>query len=198
MWLAGTPARAEDAAPPPGNPMAATETATFAGGCFWCMEPPFEELEGVRGVTPGYTGGTKPNPTYDEVCTGLTGHVEAVEVVYDPSVITYQQLLDVFWRNVDPTQTDGQFADHGSQYRTAIFYHTEAQRRLALESKARLERSGTFDRPIVTQIIPASAFYPAEDYHQGYYKKSPFRYRLYRRGSGRDAYLRKVWGGRSH
>ena len=197
-WIAGSAVAAE--APPPrtDNPMASTATATFAGGCFWCMEPPFEQLNGVRYVTPGYTGGTKPDPTYEEVCTGLTGHTEAVQVVYDPSKITYEQLLEVFWRNVDPTQSDGQFVDLGSQYRTAIFYHTDEQQRLALASKAQLERSSKFTKPIVTQIVPAAAFYPAEAYHQGYYKKSPFRYQLYRMGSGRDAYLKKVWGSSSH
>jgi len=170
------------------------EIATFAGGCFWCMEGPFEALPGVRSVTAGYTGGTTPNPTYQDVCSGKTGHAESVQVVYDPTKVTYQQLLDVFWRNIDPTTLNQQFADHGTQYRTAIFYHTDTQHRLALESKTALERSGKFNKPIVTDITPASTFYPAEAYHQDYYKKNPLRYKLYRLGSGRDAYLKKTWG----
>ena len=168
--------------------------ATFAGGCFWCMEPPFEALDGVASVTAGYTGGTRANPTYEEVCAGTTGHAEAIQVAYDPSKITYEQLLDVFWRNIDPTQVDGQFADHGDQYRTAVFTHTEEQRRLAEASKARLATSGTFTKPIATQIVAATTFYPAETYHQDYYKKNPLRYKLYRFGSGRDAYLKRTWG----
>ena len=175
-----------------------TEHATFAGGCFWCMEPPFEQLAGVISVTSGYTGGAKANPTYEEVCSGSTGHAEAIQVVYDPAKISYQQLLDIFWRNVDPTQPDGQFADHGRQYRTAIFYHSDEQQRLAAASKQQLAQSGKFTAPIVTDIVPASAFYPAEEYHQDYYKKNPLRYKLYRFGSGRDAYLRKTWGAGGH
>ena len=174
------------------------DTATFAGGCFWCMEPPFEKLEGVRSVTSGYTGGTEQHPTYEQVSSGKTGHAESVEVVYDPSTVTYEKLLETFWMNIDPTQADGQFADHGTQYRTAIFYHTEEQRRLAEASKERLARSGKFAQPIVTEIVPASAFYPAEAYHQDYYKKSPFRYMLYRSGSGREGFLHKVWDQKSH
>ena len=174
------------------------EKATFAGGCFWCMEPPFEHLPGVVAVTSGYTGGRTPNPTYEDVCSGTTGHAEAVQVVYDPSKISYAQLLDAFWRNIDPTTSNQQFVDVGSQYRTAIFYHDEEQKRLALESKERLQQSGTFTKPIVTEIAPASAFYPAEEYHQGYHKKCPLRYQMYRMGSGRDQYLKKVWGGSSH
>ena len=178
--------------------MAQRAQATFAGGCFWCMEPPFEKLEGVVSVTSGYTGGTELNPTYAQVSSGKTGHAEAIQVAYDPSKVTYQQLLDIFWRNIDPTQSDGQFADHGSQYRTAIFYHTEEQRQLAEASKQRLARSGTFDKPLVTAIVPVSAFYPAEEYHQDYYKKSPFRYQLYKAGSGREGFLRKAWGDQPH
>jgi methionine-S-sulfoxide reductase len=174
--------------------MGQVETATFAGGCFWCMEPPFEQLEGVLSVTSGYTGGQKEHPTYEEVCAGTTGHAEAVQVVYDPSKITYEQLLDVFWRNVDPTTPNRQFTDKGPQYRTAIFYHTDEQKRLVEASKAKLATSGTFDQPIVTEIVPASTFYPAEAYHQDYYKKNPLRYKLYRVGSGRAGYLKKVWG----
>ena len=171
-----------------------TEIATFAGGCFWCMEGPFEALEGVRSVTAGYTGGTNVNPTYEEVSSGATGHAESIQIVYDPSTVSYQRLLDVFWRQIDPTTPNQQFADHGTQYRTAIFYHTDAQRRLAEASKQALAVSGKFDRPLVTEIVPASRFYPAENYHQDYYKKNPLRYKLYRMGSGRDAYLKKVWG----
>lgn len=174
--------------------MAAMDTATFAGGCFWCMEQPFEQLEGVISVTSGYTGGTEPNPTYQQVSAGATGHAEAIQVAYDPSRITYGQLLEVFWRNIDPTQADGQFADHGVQYRTAIFYHTEEQRRLAEASKERLAQSGTFTKPIVTQITAASPFYPAEEYHQDYYRKSPFRYNLYKTGSGRAGFIKRTWG----
>jgi methionine-S-sulfoxide reductase len=176
------------------SPMSDEAIATFAGGCFWCMEPPFEQLEGVRSVTAGYAGGTGPKPTYEEVSSGATGYLEAVQVAYDPATVTYQQLLDAFWRNVDPTQADGQFADQGRQYRTAIFYHTEEQQRLALASKEQLARSGTFDKPIVTEILPATAFYPAEEDHQDYYKKHPLRYKLYRIGSGREGFLKRTWG----
>ena len=174
------------------------EQATFAGGCFWCMEPPFEQLAGVVSVAAGYTGGTKANPTYEEICSGGTGHAEAVQVVYDPSAITYAQLLEVFWRNIDPTTPNQQFADVGDQYRTAIFYHNEEQRRLAEASKKQLQRSGTFKDPLVTEIVPASTFYPAEESHQDYYKKNPLRYQRYRIGSGRDGYLRRVWGRQAH
>jgi methionine-S-sulfoxide reductase len=168
--------------------------ATFAGGCFWCMEPPFEKLEGVISVTSGYTGGTKQDPTYEEVSSGKTGHAEAVQIVYDPATVTYEKLLEVFWMNIDPTQPDGQFADRGRQYRTAIFYHDEEQKRLAEASRASLERSGKFSRPIVTEVAPASAFYRAEDYHQDYYKKNAIHYKLYRIGSGREGFLKKTWG----
>jgi peptide-methionine (S)-S-oxide reductase len=182
---AGTGARAADA------PLA---TATFAGGCFWCMEPPFEALDGVVSVTAGYTGGSKPNPTYEEVSAGGTGHAESIEVTYDPTKVTYEKLLDVFWHNVDPTTRDAQFCDHGRQYRTAIFYHDETQHRLAEESKQALERAHTLPGPIVTEIVPAGPFYPAEEYHQDYYKKNPIRYRFYRYNCGRDARLEKLWG----
>ena len=171
-----------------------TELATFAGGCFWCMEGPFEELPGVRSVTSGYTGGAKPNPTYDEVSAGITGHAEAVQVEYDPAQTTYQQLLEIFWSNIDPTTLNQQFADHGTQYRTAIFYHTDEQKRIAEASKQQLAASGKFDKPLVTEIVPASTFYPAEDYHQDYHKKHPLRYKLYRVGSGREGYLKRMWG----
>jgi methionine-S-sulfoxide reductase len=171
-----------------------TEKATFAGGCFWCMESPFEKLPGVLSVTSGYAGGKTENPTYEDVSSGRTGHAEAVEVLYDPAKIAYARLLDVFWRNIDPTTKDRQFVDVGSQYRTAIFYHNEEQRRLAEESKKQLEASGRFGRPIVTEIVPAERFYPAEEYHQDYYKKSATRYKFYRFNSGRDQYLDRIWG----
>ncbi len=170
------------------------EKATFAGGCFWCMEPPFDKLGGVVSTTVGYCGGGEENPTYKQVSAGKTGHAEAIEIVYDPSQITYSELLDVFWRNIDPTQENGQFADIGSQYRTAIFYHHEEQKRLAEASKEEMERSGRFNKEIVTEIVPATPFYSAEDYHQDYYKKNPIRYKLYRYGSGRDDYLVRKWG----
>ena len=168
--------------------------ATFAGGCFWCMEPPFRRLPGVISVMPGYTGGTKANPTYEEVSSGSTGHAEAVEILYDPSQVSYEQLLDAFWMNIDPTQADGQFAVRGSQYRTAIFTHTEDQERRARESKERLARSGKFTAPLVTEIVRASAFYPAEDYHREYYKKHPLRYQMYKAGSGREGFIKRTWG----
>jgi methionine-S-sulfoxide reductase len=170
------------------------EKATFAGGCFWCMEPPFDKLDGVISTTSGYCGGKEKNPTYKQVSAGETGHAEAVEIVYDPSRISYAELLDVFWRNVDPTQKDGQFADTGAQYRTAIFYHNEEQRRLAETSKKELGNSGRFNKEIVTEIVAATPFYRAEEYHQDYYKKNPLRYKFYRYGSGRDDYLVRKWG----
>ena len=168
--------------------------ATFAGGCFWCMEPPFDELDGVVSTTSGYTGGHKWRPTYEEVSDGVTGHAEAVEILYDPSKISYAQLLEVFWRNVDPLTPNRQFCDSGSQYRTVIFYHDEEQKRLARESKERLEQSGRFDDLIVTEINRARIFYPAEEYHQDYYMKNPLRYKVYRWGCGRDKRLEQVWG----
>jgi methionine-S-sulfoxide reductase len=169
------------------------EKATFAGGCFWCMEPPFDKLDGVISTIVGYTGGQEKNPTYEEVSSGKTGHVEAIQIVYDPSSVTYAELLDVFWRNIDPTQMNGQFADTGRQYRTSIFYHSQEQKQLALASKDELEKSGRYDKKIVTEIVPAGAFYSAEEYHQDYYKKNPIRYKFYRYGSGRDKFLKKVW-----
>lgn len=188
-WACAEHVMTDDRVPPQ-----RVETATFAGGCFWCMEPPFEHLAGVQAVISGYTGGTKLNPTYEEVCSGTTGHAEAVQVAYDPAHVTYAQLLEVFWRNVDPTTPNQQFADRGTQYRTAVFTHSEEQRRLAEESKQRLEQSGKFERPIVTEIVPASTFYPAEEHHQDYSKKHPLHYKLYRLGSGREGYLRRTWG----
>ena len=168
--------------------------ATFAGGCFWCMEPPFDELDGVISTTSGYTGGRKQNPTYEEVSTGTTGHTEAVQVVYDPTRVTYERLLEVFWRNIDPVTANAQFCDHGTQYRSGIFTHDPTQRRLADESKRALEASGRFKAPIVTEIVAAGPFYPAEEHHQDYYKKNPVRYKFYRAGCGRDRRLGELWG----
>ena len=168
--------------------------ATFAGGCFWCTEGDFEKLPGVGKVLSGYTGGTKENPTYEEVSSGTTGHVEAIQVYYDPSKITYKELLDFFWKHVDPTDSGGQFVDRGLQYRSVIFYHNEEQKRLAEESKEALSRSGRFKKPIVTEILKFTRFYEAEEYHQDYYKKNPLRYKFYRYNSGRDQFLRNVWG----
>lgn len=170
------------------------EKAIFGGGCFWCMAPPFEKIEGVKEVIAGYTGGHKENPTYEEVSSGKTGHLEAVEVVYDPTKVSYEKLLDVFWRQIDPTDPNGQFVDRGSQYVSAVFYLSEEQKRLAEKSKEELRKSGRFRKPIVTEILQASTFYKAEEYHQDYYKKNPLRYKLYRFNSGRDQFLKKVWG----
>lgn len=168
--------------------------ATFAGGCFWCMEPPFDELKGVISTTSGYTGGHQPNPTYKEVSAGNTGHTEAVEIVFDPAQISYAELLKVFWRNIDPMTANRQFCDSGSQYRSGIFYHNDEQKRLAEASKQELEQSGRLPRPIVTEIVPASAFYVAEEYHQDYYQKNPLRYKFYRYSCGRDQVLEQIWG----
>ncbi len=170
-----------------------TQTAVFAGGCFWCTESDFEKVDGVIEAISGYTGGHLANPTYKQVSRGGSGHVEVVQVVYDPEKITYEQLLDVFWRHVDPTDAGGQFVDRGSQYRSAIFYAEDAERRLAQDSMKRLEKTGRFNMPIVTDILPLGTFYPAEEYHQDYYKKNPIRYKWYRSGSGRDQYLKKTW-----
>ena len=174
---------------PPGHAV-----ATFAGGCFWCMEPPYDKIPGVDATISGYTGGRVANPSYEQVSSGSTGHAEAVQVVYDPKKVTYEQLLDIFWHNIDPTVKDRQFCDGGSQYRSAIFYHDEGQRKAAEASKAALEKSKPFKEPIVTQIVMAGPFYPAEDYHQDYYTKNPVRYNLYRSGCGRDARLKQLWG----
>jgi len=170
------------------------EKATFAGGCFWCMEHPFDELPGVISVTSGYTGGEMKNPTYEEVSGGGTGHAESIQVVYDPTKISYEKLLAVYWHNIDPTVRDRQFCDYGHQYRSAIFYHTEEQRRLAMESKENLEKTKPFREQIVTEITRAGEFYPAEEYHQHYYRKNPIRYRYYRTGCGRDHRLKELWG----
>lgn len=169
------------------------EQATFAGGCFWCMVSPFDEQPGIKEVITGYTGGETENPTYEEVCTDKTGHYEAVQISFDPSVFTYQKLLELFWQQIDPTDSGGQFTDRGTSYRTAIFYHNENQRELAEASKAALAASGRFQQPIVTEILPAGPFYRAEEKHQDYYKKFPFHYNHYREGSGRARFIRENW-----
>ncbi|MCB2189666.1 MAG: peptide-methionine (S)-S-oxide reductase MsrA [Deltaproteobacteria bacterium] len=167
--------------------------ATFAGGCFWCMQPPYDKLPGVISTTVGYTGGTKDHPTYKEVSAGGTGHAESIEVRYDPTKVSYAELLNVFWHNIDPTVADQQFCDHGPQYRTAIFYHNAEQKRLAEESRDQLLASRKFAH-IYTEIVPAGKFWPAEDYHQEYYKKNSYRYKFYRYTCGRDARLEELWG----
>lgn len=167
--------------------------ATFAGGCFWCLQHDFDEVDGVVKTTAGYTGGLKKNPTYEEVSAGDTGHVESLQVVYDPNVISYEQLLDVYWHNIDPTRNDGQFCDTGSQYRPVIFYHNEEQKRLALAYKDRLIKEKKI-QPILVDILPAYTFYPAEEYHQEYYEKNPIRYKFYRFNCGRDKRLKQIWG----
>jgi peptide-methionine (S)-S-oxide reductase len=166
--------------------------ATFAGGCFWCMEPPFDKLDGVVSTTSGYTGGSKKNPTYEEVSSGGTGHTESVQIVYDPSKVSYAKLLEVYWHNVDPTVANRQFCDVGEQYRTAIFYHGAEQKRLAEETRTEVQKK--LGKTVQTEIAAASTFYPAEDYHQDYYEKNPIRYKFYRSGCGRDARLKEIWG----
>lgn len=178
----------------PASAEAGQAVAIFAGGCFWCMEPPFDKLPGVSSTTSGYIGGRVANPTYEQVSAGRTGHTEAVRVVYDPKQVNYATLLDVFWRNIDPVAVDRQFCDAGDQYRSAIFATDPRQLQLAQASKRKLEASGRFERPIATQIAEAPAFYPAENYHQDYYQKNPVRYRFYRSRCGRDARLEQVWG----
>ncbi len=168
--------------------------AAFAGGCFWCMEPPFEKLSGLISVTSGYTGGHKKNPTYEEVSAGGTGHAEAVQIIYNPEKVTYEKLLKVFWHNIDPTVKNRQFCDMGKQYRSAIFYHNEAQRESAMQSKESLEKTKPFAGPIETEIVQAGEFYPAEEYHQDYYRKNSIRYRFYRFRCGRDERLKELWG----
>ena len=170
------------------------EKAVFAGGCFWCMEGPFDELAGVISTTSGYTGGFVPNPTYEQVSAGRTGHTESVQVVYDPQKVRYEDLLKVFWRNIDPTTSDRQFCDVGTQYRPGIFYVTDEQRKLAENSKKEIEQHKTFPEPIVAEITKATDFYPAEEYHQDFYQKNPIRYKFYRLGCGRDARLAQLWG----
>ena len=171
-----------------------TAVATLAGGCFWCMEPPFDKLEGVISTTSGYTGGHTKNPSYKQTSSGKTGHTEAIQIVYDPMKVSYEKLLNVFWHNIDPTTADQQFCDRGNQYRSEIFYHNEEQKHLADASKSALIESKPFKAPIVTQVTQASTFYAAEDYHQDYYKKNPIRYRYYRYGCGRDKRLKQLWG----
>ena len=192
LLMAGTVSMATDATQ--GADGRRLEKATFAGGCFWCMEEALDKVDGVVSTTSGYTGGKKKNPTYEEVSDGGTGHAESVEVLYDPAKASYAKLLEVFWRNVDPTTPDRQFCDSGHQYRSAIFYHDETQKRLAEESKKKLERSKPFKGPIVTEIVPASEFYPAEEYHQNFYEKNPLRYRLYKYNCGRAQRLLELWG----
>lgn len=170
------------------------QKATFAGGCFWCMQPFFDRVKGVKGTMVGYIGGHTKNPTYEEVSMGETGHAEAIEITYDPKEADYEKLLTIYWHNIDPTVENAQFVDHGTQYRTGIFYHNEEQRRLAEDSKKKLAASGKFDKPIKTEIVPASTFYPAEDYHQQYYKKSPVRYNMYSMGTGRHEFKEQHWG----
>ena len=178
----------------PSDKSAALATATFAGGCFWCMEAPFDALDGVVETISGYTGGGLKNPSYEAVSAGGTGHAEAVQVIYDPARIDYSTLLKAFWRNIDPTVSDRQFCDAGNQYRSAIFYHDQTQQRLAEESKAQLEKSKPFEGPILTEITAFTEFYPAEDYHQNYYQRNPLRYRYYRFACGRDQRLEQLWG----
>lgn len=170
------------------------QKATFAGGCFWCTQAAFAHLSGVQETRAGYLGGHKKNPTYEDVCSGTSGHAEALEIIFDPAQVSYQELLEIFWQNIDPTQENQQFHDQGDQYRTAIFYHDETQKRLAEASKEALEKSERFSRPIVTEIVPAGEFYPAEDYHQEYYKKNPLRYNFYHVASGREEYKKRMWG----
>ena len=194
VYLAGAQAQ---------NTKALTETeaklknlsvATFAGGCFWCMEGPYDKLDGVISTTSGYIGGHSKNPTYKEVSSGGTGHTEAVQIVYDPKKVAYEKLIDVFWVNHDPTEANGQFCDKGSQYRPGIFYHGEEQKQIAEASRANIEKTKRFDQPVVTEITTAGNFYPAEGYHQDYYTKNPYRYKFYRFGCGRDSRLEQLWG----
>ncbi len=182
-----------DLDPPAANP-SSLSVATFAGGCFWCMEPPFDALDGVVSTTSGYSGGDAVDPTYQQVSAGRTGHTEAVQVRYDPSRISYPKLLEVFWQNIDPTVTNRQFCDIGSQYRSAIFYHDEEQRKAALRSRREIEDRIQIEGSIVTEIVSAAKFWPAEEYHQDYYQKNPLRYKLYRYSCGRDQRLEELWG----
>jgi peptide-methionine (S)-S-oxide reductase len=190
LLAAGVGASADD--PIEANPQSTTAVAIFAGGCFWCMEHPFDELAGVISTTSGYTGGRAVNPTYEEVSAGRTGHAESVQVTYDPSKVSYEKLLDVFWHNIDPLAVDQQFCDEGSQYRSAIFYSTPDEQALAEASKQKVQEE--FDKPVATQIVAAGRFYPAEEYHQDYYRKNPLRYKFYRLKCGRDQRLQQLWG----
>lgn len=180
--------------PGPASATSASETAIFAGGCFWCMQHAFDRAKGVSKTIVGYTGGSKDAPSYEEVSSGDTGHAEAIEVTYDPAQTNYQSLLDTFWKNIDPTAVDAQFADHGTQYRTAIFYRSDEQKKAAEASKETLGKSGKFDKPIATQIVAAGKFFPAEEHHQEYYKKNPFHYNSYETFSGRAGYVKRIWG----
>ena len=194
LWLLAGPATPRAQAAEEGEEaVGGLAKATFAGGCFWCMEPPFDKLEGVHATTSGYTGGQLVNPTYKQVSAGGTGHTEAVQITYDPGKISYQELLDVFWVNIDPEAEDRQFCDSGSQYRSGIFFHDETQREAAQASKAAIAAGGKVAR-VVTEVTEFEAFYPAEDYHQDYYKKNPIRYKYYRSGCGRDRRLKELWG----
>jgi len=190
VLVSASTARGAGAPPPPSK----TTKATFAGGCFWCMQAAFEGLPGVVSTTVGYTGGTTKDPSYQDVGSGATGHAEAIQVEYDPDKVRYEALLDVFWHNVDPTDSEGQFCDRGTQYRSAIFYHDEEQKRLAEKSKAEVAKELKVADPIVTAIVPASPFYRAEEYHQDFYRKNPLRYRMYSKGCGRDGRNAEVWG----
>jgi peptide-methionine (S)-S-oxide reductase len=191
LWL---PKRGDTQVAPRVVEGAALETAIFAGGCFWCMEPPFDALKGVESTISGYIGGKEPNPTYEEVSSGRTGHVEAIQITFNPSVVSYAQLLEVFWKNIDPLDPDGQFCDKGPQYLTAIFYRGDEQKRLAEKSLEEWKASKRFKEPIATRIEEAATFYKAEDYHQDYYKLNPARYKFYRFACGRDARLEQIWG----
>ena len=190
LVLTGGAAFADRAEPPPPG----LAVATFAGGCFWCVEAAFDKVEGVESTISGYTGGSEADPTYEQVSAGETEHAEAVRVIYDPDVVSYQELLDTFWHNIDPTVRDRQFCDVGSQYRSAIFYHNDQQKRLARETARAIEASGQLPGPVVTEIVPAGAFYPAEDYHQDYHNKNPIRYKWYTSGCGRADRLEELWG----
>ena len=198
LYMAGVRAQNSTASGDNQNSMEGLARATFAGGCFWCMEGPFDELEGVKSTTSGYTGGQTENPTYKQVSAGGTGHTEAVQIIYDPTEISYEELLEVFWVNHDPTEADGQFCDKGNQYRPGVFFHDEEQKLAAEASRKEIENTKTFDEPVVTEITKADTFYPAEDYHQDYYTRNPLRYRMYRLGCGRDRRLEKLWGASSH
>lgn len=191
-------AKATAAKPSVANPSAQTAVAIFAGGCFWCMEPPFDKLPGVKSTTSGYIGGRVANPTYEQVSAGRSGHAEAVQVKYDPTRVSYSALLEVFWRNIDPIAVDRQFCDVGDQYRSAIFTVGAEQQQLAEASKRKLQAAGRFNQPIATQVVAASTFYPAEDYHQNYYIRNPVRYKFYRFSCGRDQRLEQVWGAAVH
>ena len=196
--VAGTTASPARKAPAVDTPETArVATAVFAMGCFWCGETQFEEQPGVQSVVSGYAGGREPNPTYEQVSAGVTGHVESIRITYDPTRTSYEKLLDLFWHGIDPTQDDGQFCDHGAQYRSVVFVADSTQRRLAEASKRAIEKSGVLKAPIVTRILPATRFWPAEEYHQDFWRKDPLRYRSYREGCGRDRRLRELWGDRA-